>query len=88
MGPNQIYKLLHSKGTTNKTKRHGTGEKICKWCNQWDQFPKYKNRLYSLISKQKKIQSKMDRRPKNTFLQWRHRDGQWAQEKMLCITNY
>ena len=30
----------------------------------------------------------MGRRPKQTFLQKRHKDGQEAQEKMLNITNY
>ena len=30
----------------------------------------------------------MDRRPKQTFLQRRHTDGQEAHEKLLNITNY
>ena len=41
MGPNQTYKLLHSKGNhkklklklKNKKATYGMGENICKWCN-------------------------------------------------------
>ena len=33
-------------------------------------------------------QMKMGRRPKQTFLQIRHTDGQQAHEKILNITNY
>ena len=34
MGPNQTYKLLHSKGNhkQNKKTAHRLGENICKWC--------------------------------------------------------
>ena len=36
MGPNQTYKLLHSKGDhkQNKKTTFGLGEYICKWCDQ------------------------------------------------------
>ena len=35
MGPNQTYKLLHSKGNykQNEKTTHRMGENICKWCN-------------------------------------------------------
>ena len=37
MGPNQNYKLLHSKGKHKKKKNekptYRVGENICKWCN-------------------------------------------------------
>ena len=34
MGPNQMYKLLHSKETISKAQRtYGLGENICKWCD-------------------------------------------------------
>ena len=33
MGPNQTYKILHSKGNHNKT-TNGMGENICKQCDQ------------------------------------------------------
>ena len=46
----------------------------------------------SSILKQKrrptKKKKKMARRPKETFLQRRHTDGQETHEKMLNITNY
>ena len=36
MGPNQTYKLLHSKGNhkPNEKTTYELGENICKWCNQ------------------------------------------------------
>ena len=36
MGPNQIYKLLHSKGNDKQSEKtaYRVGENICKWCNQ------------------------------------------------------
>ena len=38
--------------------------------------------------KNKQPNPKMGRRPKQTFLQRRHTDGQQTHEKMLNITNY
>ena len=41
MEPNQIYKLLYSKGNQeqNEMKTHRMGENICKWHNpQWLNF--------------------------------------------------
>ena len=37
MGPNQTYKLLHSKGNhwQNGKKTYRLGENICKGCDQW-----------------------------------------------------
>ena len=40
------------------------------------------------LNMKKKIQLKNGRRPKQTFHQRRHTDGQETQEKMLNITNY
>ena len=40
------------------------------------------------IKKNKQPNQKMGRRPKRTFLQRRHTDGQEAHEKLLNITNY
>ena len=35
MGPNQTYKLLHSKGNYKQNeKTYRLGENICKWCDQ------------------------------------------------------
>ena len=53
-----------------------------------DQFPKDTDSLWSYISKIQTIKTKMGRRPKQTFLQRRHIDGQQTHEKMLNITNY
>jgi len=47
---------------------------------------KYTNSSYILIYI-KITQSKMGRRPKQTFLQKKHTDGQQTHEKMLNITN-
>ena len=37
MGPNQAYKLLHSKENhkQNKKTTYGMEENIWKWCDQW-----------------------------------------------------
>ena len=51
----------------------------------------YKQLMQLNIRKQKKYKQpnqKMGRRPKQTFLQRRHADGQQTLEKMLNITNY
>ena len=36
MGPNQTYKLLHSKGNhkQNEKTTYGLGKNICQWCDQ------------------------------------------------------
>ena len=47
----------------------------------------YKQFILSNIKKKKLIQ-KMGRRPKETFLQREHADGQLAHEKMLNIANH
>ena len=44
--------------------------------------------LIQLNNKTNNLIKKMGRRPKQTFLQRRHTDGQQAHEKMLNITNY
>ena len=43
MGPNETYKLLHSKGShkQNEKTTYGLRENICKWCD-W-QGPNFKN---------------------------------------------
>ena len=40
------------------------------------------------MSKNNQPNQKMGRRPKQTFFQRRHTDGQQAHEKILSITNY
>ena len=39
------------------------------------EIPKYKSSSYNSIPEKQTAQSKMDRRPKQTFLQKRHKDG-------------
>ena len=51
-------------------------------------FPKYTSSSYNSISKKPVTQSKMGRRPKQTFLQSRHADDQQAHEKMFNISSY
>ena len=42
MGPNQAYKLLHSKENhkPNQKTTYGIGKNIWKWCDQWDLISK------------------------------------------------
>ena len=48
----------------------------------------YKTSFNSITKKNKEPNPKMGRRPKKTFLQRRHTDGQQGIEKMLNIANY
>ena len=48
----------------------------------------YKQLMQLNIKKNKQPNPKMGRRPKQTFLQRRHTDGQEAHEKLLNIINY
>ena len=48
----------------------------------------YKELIELSIKKTKQPNPKMGRRPKQTFLQRRHTDGQQTCEKMFNITNY
>ena len=47
----------------------------------------YKQVIQINIEKNKQSNQEMDRRPKYTFSQRRHIDGQHAHEKMLNVTN-
>ena len=44
------------------------------------------SKIYKQLMQHKQPNQKMGRRPKQTFLQRRHTDGQEAHEKMLSIT--
>ena len=67
MGPNQTYKLLHSKGNHehNQKTTYGMGENICKQCDQ--QGPNFQNIQTAHTTQQQKHKQanpKMGRRPK------------------------
>ena len=85
----KLKSFCTAKETINKMKRRPSEcEKIFANKATKDQFPKDTDSLWSYISKIQTIKTKMGRRPKQTFLQRRHIDGQQTHEKMLNITNY
>ena len=81
MGPNETYKLFHSKGNH-------------KWENIFANYATDKgliSKIYQQLVQQQQqqtTQSKKSRRPKQTFFQRRNIDGQQAHEQMLNTTNY
>ena len=90
MEPKQTYKLLHSKGNhkQNENTTCELGESICKQCNQQGlNFQNIQNAHIIWYIKKKNLNKKRGGRPKQTFLQRKHTDGQQAHEKMLNITN-
>ena len=90
MGPNETSKLLHSKGNHKEDQKTTLrmGENICKW-SYWQRINFQNLQAAHAAQYQKKQPNpKMGRRPKQTFLQRRHTDGQQAHEKTLKITNH
>ena len=80
-----------AKETINKMKRlNSEWEKI--FANEATDkgliFKIYKQLMQFNIKKKKKSNPKMGRRPKQTFLQIRHTDGQQTHEKIHKVTNY
>ena len=67
MGPDQAYKLLHSKGNPKKKNEKTTyrlGENICKWCNrQGLNLQNIETAHTSQQQKNKQPNGKMGRRP-------------------------
>ena len=91
MGPNETEKLLHSKGNHKQDEKTTLrmGENICKRSNgQRINLQNIQIAHAAQYQKYKQPNPKMGRRPKQTFLQRRHTDGQEAHEKLLNITNY
>ena len=90
MGPNQTYKLLHSKGNhkQNKKTTHRMGENTWKQCDrQGTNLQNIQTVHATQYQKTKQPNQKMGRRSKYIFLQRRHTDGQKAHEKILNIIN-
>ena len=82
---------MHSKGNhkQNKKTTHRMGENICKWCDwQGINLQNLQTAHIAQYQKNKQPNQKMGQRPKQTFLQRRHTDGQEAHEKMLNLVNY
>ena len=82
---------MHSKGNhkQNKKTTHRMGENICKWCDwQGINLQNLQTAHVAQYQKNKQPNQKMGQRPKQTFLQRRHTDGQEAHEKMLNLVNY
>ena len=84
MGPNQTYKLLHSKGNHKQNKRttYRRGENICKRCN-WQGLNFQNIQTAYTTQQQKKPNNPIEKQAGDldTFLQMAH-------EKMLNIANY
>ena len=91
MGPNQTYKLLHSKGNhkQNKKTTYRMGENICKQCDR--QGLNFQNIQTAHTTQQQQKNNPIKKWAedlKQTFLHRRHTDGQQTHEKMLNIPNY
>ena len=83
--------LLFQKGNNDPSYQHdlatNSGEDSLHSDTKDDQPPKYTSSSYSSIPEKQPTQWKVGRRPKQAFLQRRHRgDGQEAHEKMLNMT--
>ena len=68
MGPNQTYKLLHSKRNhkQNEKTTYRMGENICQQCDQ-GLISKIYKQFIQLNNRKKQPNQKMGRRPKQTF---------------------
>ena len=73
----------------NEKTTYGSGENICRQCDQRGLISKL-NSSYSSIpkTKQKTPNQNVSREPKQMFFWRRHTCGQQAHEEMLNITNY
>ena len=86
-----MEKFLHSKGNQKQNEKttHRMGENICKQGNrQGISLQNLQTAHAAQYQKKKKKNQRMGRRPKETFLQRRHTNGQEAHETMLNIANY
>ena len=73
----------------NEKTTYGIGENICKCCEQQGlNFQNIQTAHTTHYQKNRQPNQKMGRRPKQTFVQRKHPDGQQAHEKMLNIANY
>ena len=88
MGPNQTYKLLHSKGNHKQNKKITYRTEECIWHWSDGKGLNFQNIQTAHITQQQKNErpnSKVHRRPKQTFLQRQHTDGQ--KHMIRCSTS-
>ena len=66
MGPNQTYKILHSKENPkqNEKRTYRMGEKICKWCKWQGLNLQNLQTAHTTQQQNKQLSWKMGRRPK------------------------
>ena len=85
MGPDQTYKLLHSKGNHKKREKttYGMGENICKQCDQ--KRVNFQNISAAHSTLQQKTNSPIEKCTEvlNRHFSRRHIHGQWAHGKIL-----
>ena len=90
MGPNSIYKLVHSKGNhkQNEKTTHRMGENICKEATDKGLISKIHKRLTQLTIKKANNRIKKSVDDLSRHLSKDIEMAQKAHEKMFNITNY
>ena len=85
----KLKSFCTAKETINKKTTHRMGENIYKRCNRQEiNLQNLQTAHAAQYQKNRQLNQKMGRRPKQTFLQRRQTHDQEAHEKMPNITNY